>query len=201
MPRPRTVDNQAIFTAVATVMSRDGPAKLTLGRIGREAGLSASTLVQRFGSRTGLLRALSKSAKDESTAFAESLRRRFRSPLARVREFALCFAGLAPSAEALINNTLAYLQVDLADPVMRRQLVVTQQSQEKALIDLVREAVEAGELASSVNPKDLARVLPRVATGSLLAWALHRTGTARECLASDVDAVIRAFRCRASSRE
>jgi AcrR family transcriptional regulator len=196
VPRPRTVDDGTIFAATATVMSREGPAKLTLGRIGTEAGLSASTLVQRFGSKTGLLRAMSKASKGETSEFVASLRRRFRSPVTRVREFVLCFAGLAPSAEALINNTLVYLQVDLADPVMRRQLQQLQRDQEKALAALVKEAIETGELIPTVNPTDLARALPRLATGSLLAWALDRTGTARECLARDVDAVLKGFRRR-----
>lgn len=200
MPRPRTVDNATIFTAAATVMRREGPAKLTLARIASEAGLAAPTLVQRFGSKAGLLRAMSKAAKGGSARFAQSLRRRHRSPLARARAFVLSFAGLAPSADALVNNTLVYLQLDLGDPVTRHQLRLAQRGQNAVLAGMVREAVDAGELAGGVEPHDLARVLTHLATGSLLAWALHRTGTGRDFLARDVDAVLAAFRTPSPGR-
>lgn len=196
MPRPRTVDDSVVFAAAATVMSRDGPAKLTLARIAKVAGLSASTLVQRYGSKQGLLRSMSRASKGGSEGFAAGLRITGRTALEVAREFVLCFAGLAPTAEALVNNTLVYLQVDLADPVMRRNLVAMQQDQEAVLAGLLQEAADRGELVSAARPKALAKILPRLATGSLLAWALHRGGTARECLGRDVDAVLDAFRAR-----
>ena len=39
-------------------MSRLGPARLTLAEVAKEAGLSPATLVQRFGSKRGLMLAL-----------------------------------------------------------------------------------------------------------------------------------------------
>lgn len=190
MPRPRTVENEAIFGAVARVIGQGGPAKLTLARIAKEAGLAAPTLVQRFGSKTGLLRAMSKAARGESAAFVEGLRAKERSPAALVREFLLCFAGMAPSPEVLTNHTLAYLQLDLADPVMRRQLAAAGVDQEQVLARLIREAVDAGELDPGADPATLARILPRLVIGSLLGWGLHRTGAARDWLARDVDAAL-----------
>ena len=194
MPRPRTVENEAIFTAVARVIGQVGPAKLTLARIAKEAGLAAPTLVQRFGSKTGLLRAMSKAARGESAGFIEALRAKVASPVGQVREFLLCFAGMAPTPEVLTNHTLAYLQLDLADPVMRRQLVASGLEQEQALEGLIRQAVLAGELVPTANPATLARVLPRLVIGSLLGWGLHRTGTARAWLARDVDAALAPYR-------
>lgn len=196
MPRPRTIDDSAIFLAAGKVMSRFGPAKLTLGRIAKECGLAAPTLVQRFGSKTGLLRAMSKTARGESLAFVDELKARVSSPLGRVREFVLCFAGLAPTPEALTNNTLAYLQIDLADPVMRRHLGESGREQEAALAQLVEAAIASGELSSRVKPRELAQVLNRLASGSLLAWALYRAGTARDWLSANVDAVLRPLRAK-----
>lgn len=194
MPRPRTVENEAIFMAVARVIGQVGPAKLTLARIAQEAGLAAPTLVQRFGSKTGLLRAMSKAARGESSGFLDGLRVKERSPAALVREFLLCFAGMAPSPEALTNHTLAYLQLDLADPVMRRQLVAAGLEQAQVLEGLIRQAVDAGELEPTANPATLARILPRLVIGSLLGWGLHRTGAARAWLARDVDAALAPYR-------
>jgi len=42
-------------------MGELGPAKLTLARVAKAAGLSPATLVQRFGSKRALLLALAKS--------------------------------------------------------------------------------------------------------------------------------------------
>ncbi|MFN0177586.1 MAG: TetR/AcrR family transcriptional regulator [Gemmatimonadales bacterium] len=200
MPRPRTVENEAIFLAVARVIGQVGPTKLTLARIAKEAGLAAPTLVQRFGSKTGLLRAMSKAARGESGMFVDGLRAKERSPAALVREFLLCFAGMAPSPEVLTNHTLAYLQLDLADPVMRRQLVASGLEQAEVLEGLIRQAVDAGEFERSADPATLARILPRLVIGSLLAWGLHRTGAARDWLARDVDAVLAPHRPVGPSR-
>ncbi|MBM4186068.1 MAG: TetR/AcrR family transcriptional regulator [Gemmatimonadetes bacterium] len=196
MPRPRTVHDREVFAAAALVISRDGPAKLTLARIAKEAGLAAPTLVQRYGSKLGLLRAMSRASKEGSGGFVTTLRARGLSPLDTVREFVLCFAGLAPTPEALINNTLAYLQLDLVDGVLRRNLTAYQQEQERALRGLIEAAVESGALSPAVQPRVLARLLPRLATGSLLAWALTRTGSARDCLRRDLDTVLAGFRPR-----
>ena len=63
-PRPRTVSDQAILAATARVIGDLGPAKLTLARVASEVGLAPATLVQRFGSKRGLLLALAESGRE-----------------------------------------------------------------------------------------------------------------------------------------
>ncbi|MGY5106972.1 helix-turn-helix domain-containing protein, partial [Streptomyces sp. 900105245] len=54
-----------ILRAAADVIGRVGPVGLTLAVVAREVGLVPGTLVQRFGSKRGLLLALAEqSAKD-----------------------------------------------------------------------------------------------------------------------------------------
>ena len=48
-PRPRTVQDAAILDAAIEVLGRIGSEKMTLADVGAEVGLSAATLVQRFG--------------------------------------------------------------------------------------------------------------------------------------------------------
>ncbi len=194
MPRPRTVDDAAIFHAVAEVLGQEGPAKLTLGRIAKVAGLAAPTLVQRFGSKLGLLRAMTKAFQGGSTQYLEQLRTQYTSPFDRAREFVLCYAGMAATPKVLVNHTLAYLQLDIRDPVLRRHTLAAGRDNEDALAALLAEAVASGELSPRTKPKDLAQVLLRLSSGSLLAWAVHRTGTARNWLARDVDFVLAPFR-------
>ena len=62
MARPRTIDDSAVLAAAAQVVNRIGPGKLTLQRVADEVGLSAPTLVQRFGSKRGLLLAMGDQA-------------------------------------------------------------------------------------------------------------------------------------------
>ena len=57
-PRPRTTSDATILAALTRVISRIGPAKLTLADVAAEAGHSRAGLVQRFGSKRGLLLAV-----------------------------------------------------------------------------------------------------------------------------------------------
>ena len=63
-PRPRTVSDAQILYATQRAMSRLGPTRMTLAAVAKEAGLSAATLVQRFGSKRGLMLALWATALD-----------------------------------------------------------------------------------------------------------------------------------------
>jgi AcrR family transcriptional regulator len=75
------VTDEAITAAAATVIGRLGPGKLTLAGVGREIGPSAATLVQRFGSKRGLLLAMVKSAADSVDDCFEMVRAAHQSPL------------------------------------------------------------------------------------------------------------------------
>jgi AcrR family transcriptional regulator len=106
-PRPRTVDDAAIAMAIGRVITKLGPAKLTLAAIAREAGLSPATLVQRFGSKRNLLVKLSGGAGDIAP-MVEELRQAGKPPLEIVREVLLCYADMAPTPTAMINSFGAY---------------------------------------------------------------------------------------------
>src|SRR6266705_415794 len=55
-PRPRETSDEEILAAAARVMQRRSPAELTLADVAREAGVVPATLIQRFGTKRGLLR-------------------------------------------------------------------------------------------------------------------------------------------------
>src|SRR5689334_25365224 len=102
-------------------MTRAGPGELTLADIAAEAGVTAGALVQRFGSKRGLLLALAEGAAAGTAEFLDAFGRGHASPLGAVREYARCLAHLAESPAALARN-LAYLQIDLADAEFRVHL-------------------------------------------------------------------------------
>ena len=113
MPRPRTISDEAILDAVLALAHRVGPARVTFASAAAESGLSAATLVQRFGTKRELLLAADKrgvdlwvGALDRSTAA---------SPLARVVE-GLVLAVDPEATPEYMANSVAMLQLDLADP-------------------------------------------------------------------------------------
>jgi AcrR family transcriptional regulator len=191
-PRPRKVTDNQLFAATHAVMSRVGPRELTLAAIAKEAGVTAAVLVQRFGSKRALLLALwEKYANSAGEIFAD-LAKQHASPLAALRAYADCMAGMAASPAALARN-LAYLQIDLTDPDFRKHLVKQARATRAGLCRLVEAASAAGELAQNVKSVELARTIEAVLSGSMLTWAFYREGTAADWMRADLEAVLRPY--------
>lgn len=201
-PRPRKVSDEEVFAAAQRAMSRLGPADLTLAAIAAEAGLTAGALVQRFGSKRALQLALSARAAGETAGFIDALREKHRSPLAALHAYADCLAGLASSPAALSRN-LAYLQIDLTDPDLRKHLLTQARATRAGLRRLMTAAMKAGELSRKVNPAGLARAVETALGGSMMSWACYREGTAARWMRKDLDAVLAPYvtKERASRRE
>jgi AcrR family transcriptional regulator len=170
-------------------MQRVGPADLTLDAIAREAGVTAGALVQRFGSKKRLQLALAEGAASWGPAFIEQLQEQHTSPLAALRAYADCMAGLAETPAAYVRN-LAYLLEDLSDPDLRAILARQATSTREQLAAVIRGAVMAGELSKNVKPNVLARTVETVLSGSMIVWAFYREGTAGEWIRRDLDAVL-----------
>jgi len=188
-PRPRKVTDEEVFAAAYRAMTRLGPGELTLAEIADEAGVTAGALVQRFGSKRDLLLQLSEGAAEGNATFIRDMRRQHRSPLAVLRAYAECMADLASSPAALARS-LAYLQIDLTDEDFRKHLLAQSTVTRRALAELLREAIDAGELVSDSDPGALAKVVETTLAGSLLTWAIYREGGAARWLRADLDAVL-----------
>jgi AcrR family transcriptional regulator len=191
-PRPRKVSDAEIFAAAHRVMMRATPAQLTLAEIGKEAGLTAGALVQRFGSKLGLLRALAARLTEESPQLFVELRARHRSPLAAIRDYAACVARMGESPGGLAHH-LAYLQLDLTDAEMHRHLGEQARGARDAIRALLDDAVKAGELRRGTDTAALARAVQVAVSGSLMtsAFEKERPTTA---MRKDVDAVVGPYR-------
>ena len=196
-PRPRTVTDEKIIAAAATVIGRLGPGKLTLADVGKEIGLSAATLVQRFGSKRGLLLAMAKSSADSVEACFDMVRAAHRSPLAALVAAATDMARYLDTTEE-VANSLAFLQMDLSDPDFHRLMVINSRKQLEGYRLLVREAIEAGELIEC-DTQRLARAITAVSGGSLIHWAVFREGPAAAWVRADVDAVLEPYRSRSQT--
>jgi AcrR family transcriptional regulator len=192
MARPQKATDQQIFAAAYRVMQRVAPPDLTLGSIAEEAGVTAGLLVQRFGSKRGLMLRLAELSAGASVGFIDGLREQYESPLAVVRAYVDCMADLAASPEAFSRN-LAYLVDDLRDPDLRRHLEAQARRVRVAITKLLTEAVARGELTKKTKPKQLARTVETIIGGSMLTWATYREGTAVRWMRQDLNLVLSPF--------
>jgi AcrR family transcriptional regulator len=190
--RPRKASDDEVFEAAHRAMARLGPAELTLAEIAREAGLTAGALVQRFGSKRELLLALSNRYSGGTKEMFDQLRAAHRSPLAVLRGYAECVAGLASSPAALARN-LSYLQLDLTDPDFRKHLVKSARASRVELQRIIADAIAAGELVRTADARQLARTVEAIVGGSMMAWAYYEEGPASRWMRHDLDAVLKPY--------
>lgn len=192
MSRPRTLPDEHVIAAAARVIHRLGPTRLTLADVAREAGLAPATLLQRFGSKRGLLLAVAATgAAGVAECFAQ-IRAAHKSPLRALFAAFVMKAQLAPTPEALANN-LAFLQIDLTDPDFHRLARECAQAAETGYRKLLNEAVAAGEVVPC-NTTRLARVIDALAGGSMLAWAIRREGAVAQWLRRDLETILKPLR-------
>jgi AcrR family transcriptional regulator len=190
-PRPRLASDQAILAATARAMTRLGPARLTLADVAREIGLSPAALVQRFGSKRGLLLAFASQGPEGNAQIFEAIRKAHRPPIQRLLALADCMSDLGRTPEE-ISNSLAFLQIDLTDPEFHRFALATSEGIHDGIRRLVSDAIRAGDLVRC-DAGRLARALQATLNGSLLNWAIHRKGSLRNWIRRDVEMVLRPY--------
>src|SRR5688572_5083025 len=190
--RPRKVSDDQVFMGAYKAMQRLGPNELTLADIAEEAGVTAGALVQRFGSKRALLLKIAEQFSGGTAAMFAELRHAHRSPLAVMRAYADCLAGMAATPEALIRN-LSYLQIDLTEPEFQPNVVRSARATRAELQKLIRDALDARELVSSTNPKQLARTIEAIIGGSMMSWAQYQEGTAAKWIRDDLNAILKPY--------
>lgn len=191
--RPRGVDDAAILRATADVVGRVGPAGLTLAAVAREVGVVPGTLMQRFGSKRGLLLALAERAAESAEAEArtspERLRREHGSALAALT------ALLVESTEAMKTpqtyaNHLAFFCLDLGEPDFHAHALTVHRAERRAVEELLTAAVAAGELRAGTDVRPLARSVQAMSAGAGLVWALDREGTLAQRMRQEIGEVL-----------
>jgi AcrR family transcriptional regulator len=194
--RPRSASDEAIFEAVAAVVTAAGPSRLTLAAVAGRVGLSAPALAQRFGSKHGLLAAF---AAREVTAVADALaaaRARGADPVRALVAVLSALTGPGATREGLANN-LAFLQMDLTDPELRPHAVAHSRALRDGIAALAADAVRAGLLAAGTVPETLAADLWAVYCGAMVTWAIDGTGTLPDWIAAHLERVLARHRIHA----
>jgi len=188
MSRHKTTPDADVVMATIRVIQRLGPSRLTLAKVAREAGLSPATLLQRFGSKRGLLLAVAEQGAGAAPECFARLRAAHRSPLAALFAALEEMACLCESPEALANN-LAFLEIDLTDPDFHRLALKNSRQTLAGYRALLHDAIAAGEIVKC-NTVRMARALSAMAGGSLLSWAILREGTVTRWLRADIETLL-----------
>lgn len=190
--RPRSVADAAIFSAVADVVTAEGPVGLTLAAVARRAGLSAPALTQRFGSKRGLLLAFAASEADSVASVFTSQRAVRLGPLEAVRSGLVAFTGPVTSRKGMANN-LAFLQLDLTDAELLSHAVAQSRRLRDVLVELLLQAIDAEELVDA-DPETLADDLYTVYCGAQLTWAIDGTGKLAAWMLERIDRTLAPYR-------
>ena len=190
--RPIETADEVLLDAADRVLLTQGPAGFTLAKAAVVAGVSAATLVKRFGSKEALFLRLSQrwvvSLDGELVASAAP----HASPLARLRAVALHnYYDLDNPDTAAMQ--LAALAVDLQNEEMRTLLHVGWGHVRTHLQRHATEAIARGELVGCPPPDQLARIVMGAMEGACLAWSVHPTGSLIVRLTDDLDAMLAAW--------
>jgi len=186
------VSDATILVATARMISRVGPARLTLADVGDEVGLAPATLLQRFGSKRGLLIALVQQALESVDDSFTSVRAARHSALDAAIAAAGTMAEHVRAPEELANN-LAFFQIDLSDAEFHRLALEHSRRVRAGYQALLQEAITLGELIEC-DAGALASALQAVAAGSLLNWAIHRDGPVADWVRADIETLITPYR-------
>lgn len=191
-PRPRLASDAEIIQAATRVIARLGPTGFTLAEVGREAGIAAATLVQRFGSKRDLMLAVAGRGVAAPESCFEAARRETSSPLEALTRGLEDLASMAPTPEELSNH-LAFLQIDLTDPDFHELALANALTNRKGIVELLDEAMAAGELRECDTDR-LSVAVDAIAGGALINWAIYREGTAREAIHDALETLLGPYR-------
>src|ERR1700722_13285798 len=182
--RPRGIDDAAILRATVDVIGRVGPVGLTLAAVAGEVGLVPGTLVQRFGSKRGLLLALAEQGEKEAEALLGRVRAEHDSALVALAALIVAPLGSMATPETFANH-LAFLCINLTDPEFRLHALAIHQAQGRAV-----EALLTGDLRPGTDLASLAASVQAIASGADLVWALDRQGSLDERLRQALGSVL-----------
>ncbi|GAA2759509.1 TetR/AcrR family transcriptional regulator [Actinopolymorpha rutila] len=174
MPRVKNLSDEAVLAGVLRLVQRIGPEGFTLAAAGAEVGLSASTLVQRFGSKRALLLAADRWAlerwvggMDEVPSGGPALDR--------------LIAGLVHTVEPETRaeemaNSVSLLQIALADSEFHASTRDGAVRLRAKIVERLREATTNKELRPGTDIDALAELVEITYHGAMISWAIHRDG-------------------------
>src|SRR5215471_16229979 len=174
-PRPRETSDEEILAATSRAMQKYSPTQLTLAHVAKEAGVVPATLIQRFGTKRGLLLTMCRTAPVAMPQVFAAALARHKSPLKALVELYAACTSFAPTPEAMANG-LSWLQNDLTDPDFHAITLEQFRAIRDETKKLLDQAFAARELRKC-DTAELARLIQHVNGGAMLSWAVYRQGS------------------------
>jgi AcrR family transcriptional regulator len=178
MTRTKTISDEAVLAAAATVMFAKGPSEFTLADIAKAAGIAPATLVQRFGDKHGLVVA---AIAQDNRAFD-----RFLAELppevgaeAVIDVFARMFPGVGEDVASFADQLL-WLRQDMRDPDLNRLA--------RARFAALRTAVAARMPPLPIPAEQAAWLVEAQWQGVLVQWGIFREGALADFVAEQLRA-------------
>ncbi|MGI5225495.1 TetR/AcrR family transcriptional regulator [Actinoallomurus sp. CA-142502] len=186
MARPREISDERLLDAAALVISRLGPA-FKLADVAAEARVAVGTVAQRFGSKHGLLVAMTRTAIERTRAGTPDES----SP---VEALVSSYAPLDDPHTAA--HHLAQLAFDLADEELRALMAEFYAVMEARIAVLVQRAKDDGRLGEAPPAEVAARILTATADGTAVHWSARPRGRLTERMKADLGAIVAGWRTR-----
>jgi AcrR family transcriptional regulator len=186
--------DSAILHAAAKIVSQTGPDNFTLADVGKEVGLSAATLVQRFGSKRLLMLAmLQQMTSMVNGRFAANLAEGS-TPLESLYSAAMDRADPTHGPENLAN-ALAFLFMQLGDPDFQAIAAASAKHAVDAYRTMLDNAIEVGELLPvGIDTQELAETIHSMTLGSLMMWVVNHDTGPKPRTRRDLDTLLRPYR-------
>lgn len=196
MARPRGIADEDLLAAAQDLLFEVGPAAFTLEKSAARAGVSAATLIKRFGSKRQLLLALNRQWVASIEPGMAAAAQGHGTALGRLHAAAL-WGSEDLDSPANASGQLAALALDLQDEKMRELLAAGWQVIQDQLTRLAADAISAGELSGDPPAGQIARILRAAREGTCLAWSVSPDGSLMARLEADIDAILMSWRTTA----
>lgn len=190
MGRPRTITDERLMAALAAAIGRVGAARLTLADVAGEAGVSPGMLVQRYGTKRGLLLAFMRQAHQGGR-----LREVYDSapdPVEGLIRAVVDSVGPETAPEEFANH-LGFLHLELADEEFRELLAVFDETIRAELTACVAGAVAAGQLVVG-DVAALVAAINSIRNGTQITWAMTRSTSLAEAMRRDLTTLLAGYR-------
>jgi AcrR family transcriptional regulator len=177
MPRPKTRPDADVLDAALELVHTRGPDALTFATLSAACGLSASTLVQRFGSKPALMRATLLHAWDrldrKTARLASEMPRTPEGAIALLAGLSRDYGGIEAYAEGLL-----VLREDLRDPQLRARGAAWKRA--------LTAALDACFAAVPSAPAGIGLLMATQWQGSLLWWSFEPEGRVEDHVAASL---------------
>lgn len=167
MARPKTLSDAEVLGVAHRLIHQTGPDALTFSSLSRACGLSSSTLVQRFGSKDGLVQSALLYAWDRLDEKTERLARSAPTTPEGAIALLVGLSGDYGGIEAYADGLLV-LREDFRDPVLRARGAAWKQ--------VLTAALEARFAGVPHAPADIGELMAAQWQGSLLWWGFDPQG-------------------------